>query len=526
MARGPRSSTRAGHARCSSTASAAMGRRWPPPRRRATTHRSCSSPCGRRSSCWRPRPGATSRSWRALLTSASSRRRPSRPPTGRSASRRARVRCSARARPPSACTARRSSGCGRTRLRPELARAHLLYGEWLRRERIAASTRAPSCAPPTSQLASMGMEAFAERAERELLATGEKVRKRTVETRDELTAAGAADRAARPRRALEPRDRRAALPQPAHRGVAPAQGVRQARDPLAPRAGRRAAQLRLRADPGLSSGRPGVDSTTRRPSDRSRSLSVLSPSSWSRAHCSCCAGRPEHLEEVGQGGRELAVGGQRHPVDVGLRARDRVVIEAREPRRDRLDLVVEPVVGDRPVDVPVLLRARSVEVVGDEQDLERAAATDQPREPAPSGRRRGPRPVPTSNWPSSVFSREANRRSQASTNSLPAPRARPRIEAMLTAGARDRRTRRSSHACIPVGPTPQRRGPGRVVLDVVVGEIEVGVGAVEDDDVEVGVLLDQADELGELGDGRRGDRVDRRVVERHPAVARAATVDA
>jgi hypothetical protein len=42
--------------------------------------------------------------------------------------------------------------------------------------------------------------------------------------------------------------------------------------------------------------------------------------------------------------------------------------------------------------------------------------------------------------------------SQASTNSLPAPRARPRIEAMLTAGARDRRTSRSSHAFIPVGP--------------------------------------------------------------------------
>jgi hypothetical protein len=64
----------------------------------------------------------------------------------------------------------------------------------------------------------------------------------------------------------------------------------------------------------------------------------------------------------------------------------------------------------------------------------------------------GTTPVPTSNWPSSAFSREANRRSQASTNSLPAPRTRPRIEAMLTNGARDRRTRRSSHACIPVGP--------------------------------------------------------------------------
>ena len=137
----------------------------------------------------------------------------------------------------------------------------------------------------------------------------------------------------------------------------------------------------------------------------------------------------------------------------------------------------------------------------------------------------GTTPVPTSNWPSSVFSREANRRSQASTNSLPAPRARPRIEAMLTAGARDSRTRRSSHACIPVGPTPNATVLRRVVLDVVVGEVEVGVRAVEDDDVEVGVRFDQADELGELGDGRRRDRVDRRVVERHPAVARALAGD-
>src|SRR5919112_5599826 len=41
-------------------------------------------------------------------------------------------------------------------------------------------------------------------------------------------------------------------------------------------------------------------------------------------------GTPEHLEEIGQGGRKLAVGGQRHSVDVGLRPRDRVVVEARE----------------------------------------------------------------------------------------------------------------------------------------------------------------------------------------------------
>jgi len=76
---------------------------------------------------------------------------------------------------------------GRTRLRPDLARAHLLYGEWLRREDRRIDARAQLRAAH-DQFTSIGMEAFAERARHELLATGEKVRKRTVETRDELTA--------------------------------------------------------------------------------------------------------------------------------------------------------------------------------------------------------------------------------------------------------------------------------------------------------------------------------------------------
>jgi DNA-binding CsgD family transcriptional regulator len=76
---------------------------------------------------------------------------------------------------------------GRTRLRPELARAHLLYGEWLRRANRRVDARAQLRAA-YDQLTSIGMEAFAERARRELLATGEKVRKRTVEARDDLTA--------------------------------------------------------------------------------------------------------------------------------------------------------------------------------------------------------------------------------------------------------------------------------------------------------------------------------------------------
>jgi DNA-binding CsgD family transcriptional regulator len=76
---------------------------------------------------------------------------------------------------------------GRTRLRPELARAHLLYGEWLRRANRRVDARV-QLRVAYDQLTSIGMEAFAERARRELVATGEKVRKRTVETRDELTA--------------------------------------------------------------------------------------------------------------------------------------------------------------------------------------------------------------------------------------------------------------------------------------------------------------------------------------------------
>ncbi len=76
---------------------------------------------------------------------------------------------------------------GRTRLRPELARARLLYGEWLRRENRRVDARGQLRAAH-EQLTSIGMEAFAERARGELLATGEKVRKRTVETRDDLTA--------------------------------------------------------------------------------------------------------------------------------------------------------------------------------------------------------------------------------------------------------------------------------------------------------------------------------------------------
>jgi len=75
----------------------------------------------------------------------------------------------------------------RTRMRPAAARAHLLYGEWLRRENRRRDARSELRAAH-DLFTTMGTEAFAERARRELLATGDTVRKRTVETVSELTA--------------------------------------------------------------------------------------------------------------------------------------------------------------------------------------------------------------------------------------------------------------------------------------------------------------------------------------------------
>jgi DNA-binding CsgD family transcriptional regulator len=74
----------------------------------------------------------------------------------------------------------------RTRVRLELARAHLVYGEWLRRKRRRVDAR-EQLRIAHEMLIAMGADGFAQRARRELMATGETVRKQTAETRDELT---------------------------------------------------------------------------------------------------------------------------------------------------------------------------------------------------------------------------------------------------------------------------------------------------------------------------------------------------
>jgi DNA-binding CsgD family transcriptional regulator len=75
----------------------------------------------------------------------------------------------------------------RTPLRPELARSHLLYGEWLRREHRRLDAR-DQLRTAHDLFTEMGIEAFAERARRELLAVGDSVRRRKPDAHDDLTA--------------------------------------------------------------------------------------------------------------------------------------------------------------------------------------------------------------------------------------------------------------------------------------------------------------------------------------------------
>ncbi len=142
-------------------------------------------------------------------------------------------------------------------LRPELARAHLLYGEWLRREGRRADARAQ---PRTAaeMFAAIGMETFAERARRELAVTSETVRKHTADIRDQLTPQEA--QIARLARAGLSNPEIAAQLFPVHTDgrVAPAQSLRQARGQLPPRAPASAARRHQHQTDGITGGQDGV----------------------------------------------------------------------------------------------------------------------------------------------------------------------------------------------------------------------------------------------------------------------------
>ena len=143
----------------------------------------------------------------------------------------------------------------RTRVRAELARAHLLYGEWLRREGRRARRARPAAHGPRA--VHRDGHGGLRRARPPRAAGHRRDRAQAhAETRDELTAAGSADRPARPRRSVEPGDRRPAVPESAHRRMASAQGVRQARHQLAPAAPRCARLWRARRAAGPQRRRP------------------------------------------------------------------------------------------------------------------------------------------------------------------------------------------------------------------------------------------------------------------------------
>jgi hypothetical protein len=125
----------------------------------------------------------------------------------------------------------------RTPVRVELARAHLVYGEWLRRRKRRRDA-SDHLRTAYEMLAAMGYHAFAERAARELRASGGTIARSGPDTSGGYPPGGP-DRSPGPGRALQRGDRRAAVHQSANRRVPPPQGVRQAQHQLTQRARQR-----------------------------------------------------------------------------------------------------------------------------------------------------------------------------------------------------------------------------------------------------------------------------------------------
>jgi hypothetical protein len=144
----------------------------------------------------------------------------------------------------------------RTRVSTALARARLLYGEWLRRDRRRLDARV-QLRVAHEMFTVMGMEAFTDRAARELLATGERARRRTVETSRQLTPQEAQIARLAGEGYTNPGDRRPAVHQSAHRRVASAQGLRQARHQLPQPARSRPPRCGTRCRAGVATDRVG-----------------------------------------------------------------------------------------------------------------------------------------------------------------------------------------------------------------------------------------------------------------------------
>ena len=154
-------------------------------------------------------------------------------PSGRSASRRAGARLLSEGEAAERLYREAIDRLARTRLRPELARSRLLYGEWLRREGRRVDAREQLQAAHDAFVVDGRGRV---RRARPARAAGHGREGAQAHRRGprRAHAPGAADREAGPRGPDESPDRRGALPQPPHRRVAPEQGVHQARDQLPP----------------------------------------------------------------------------------------------------------------------------------------------------------------------------------------------------------------------------------------------------------------------------------------------------